>query len=399
MSMSTSLRRWSSPFSPLLLATALTPNLCAAGGFSLLDADTNVLFIDSPLVLRVGAVGVDIKQDVVKANGQSVSHSSMAQSLLMPSVALKADLGQYVSCAFTYSEPYGMSFRYSREYQNAVRAANPFPIPNAAQKLDVDSQETALTCAVKLTLGPGTLYVLGGGFQETIRYDERSDLGTLSLKDNQGYGYRAGLAYAIPDYAFRAQLLYRSAVQHDLDGHYAPAGPLAAILQGAGLNGPLEAYAAGTLPQSLTLSLQTGIAPDWLAFGSLRWVDWTVLPSFNATIPALTPLTGGQVSKQLDFRDGYTATLGLGHRFNDRIAGSTSLTWDRNTGSDAFAAPGSLTLVAALEFTTEIGKFGAGVSASYIQSASVRQAGGAPVDAHFAAGWAPGVGVTYTYQY
>ncbi|WP_186327000.1 outer membrane protein transport protein [Pseudomonas oryzihabitans] len=358
-----------------------------------------MLFLDSPLVVRVGAVGVDINQDVVKANGEKIQRSSMAQSMFVPFVALKANLGERVACAFNYAQPYGLSFRYSHDYQDAQRATNPFPVPNATKSLDVKSQETALTCAVNFVLGPGKFYVLGGGFQETISYQEHSDLGTLRLQDNSGYGYRAGLAYAIPEYAFIAQILYRSAVHHELNGHYSPDGPFASILQSVGLGGQLAASASGDLPQSLTVSLQTGIAPDWLAFGSLRWVDWSVLPSFDSNIPKLAPLTGGEVSKQLNFRDGYTATLGIGHRFSDLISGSTSVIWDRRTGSQSFAAPGSLTLATAVEFTTGVGKFGAGLSVAYIQSATTRQADGALVDTKFAPGWAPALGLTYTYLY
>ncbi|MGG2475354.1 transporter, partial [Rhizobium sp. BR5] len=34
-------------------------------------------------------------------------------------------------------------------------------------------------------------------------------------------------------------------------------------------------YGSVSMPDSIELKVQSGIAPDWLAFGSVKWTDWS----------------------------------------------------------------------------------------------------------------------------
>ncbi|MGO6993925.1 transporter, partial [Rhizobium johnstonii] len=45
-------------------------------------------------------------------------------------------------------------------------------------------------------------------------------------------------------------------------------------------------------PESLEIKLQRGNAPDWLAFGSVKWTNWSVLQS----VPFCTKSTKGLVA-------------------------------------------------------------------------------------------------------
>ncbi len=79
--------------------------------------------------------------------------------------------------------------------------------------------------------------------------------------------------------------------------------------------------------------MQSGIAEGWLAFGSIKWTDWSVLDDI-----VVTEGIGGQPfsTTRFFFEDGWTITGGVGHRFNPSLSGSLSLTWDKGvtTGWD-----------------------------------------------------------------
>jgi long-chain fatty acid transport protein len=94
----------------------------------------------------------------------------------------------------------------------------------------------------------------------------------------------------------------------------------------------LPLYGEGSLPQSLELKAQTGVAPGWLVFGSVKWTDWSALDRLDLTL-------GGQpFSNIYDWRDGWTFTAGVGHEFTDRISGAFTVSYDRgvSTGWDYY---------------------------------------------------------------
>jgi long-chain fatty acid transport protein len=101
-----------------------------------------------------------------------------------------------------------------------------------------------------------------------------------------------------------------------------------------------DVYGTATMPQSVDLKLQSGISPGWLAFGSVKWVDWSVLnivtlcPDATKAIPGVScsPLSPTRAtSLDLVYRDGWTVSGGIGHKFNDRWSGAAQLAWDRGT--------------------------------------------------------------------
>ena len=80
-------------------------------------------------------------------------------------------------------------------------------------------------------------------------------------------------------------------------------------------------------PQSVNIDLQSGISQNTLAFANVRWVHWdqfVVSPAFLK-------------SKNLDLisysDDQYSATIGLGHKFNDKWSGSSSVGYDSGAGN------------------------------------------------------------------
>ncbi|TIV86627.1 MAG: transporter, partial [Mesorhizobium sp.] len=81
------------------------------------------------------------------------------------------------------------------------------------------------------------------------------------------------------------------------------------------------------MPDVVEFKLQSGIAPGWLAFGSVKWVNWSLLQSVPICVvgtPSSACVTGdalhsGQItSLDLMYRDGWTVSGGIGHKFNDQ---------------------------------------------------------------------------------
>lgn len=252
-----------------------------------------------------------------------------------------------IDCMIDYSQPIGA---HSAPGANWVGAQS-----NIETK--IDSNAYAGTCSYKFDVGKGKLRFIGGVFQEDVSgFKERLVLaplvagglgfpitgdgtGRLEL-EGKGWGWRAGIAYEIPEIALRASLVYNSAVKlDDITGTLdlsQLAGLPSVIVPGAGSVIPV--YGSADVPQVVELKLQSGIAPGWLAYGSVKWMDWSTLQSIafcptstkgvvacNSTSPARA------TSLDLLYRDGWTVSGGIGHKFNEKWSGAIGLTWDRGT--------------------------------------------------------------------
>ena len=134
---------------------------------------------------------------------------------------------------------------------------------------------------------------------------------------------------------------------------------------------PFATAGTGTLPQSVELKVQSGIAPGWLAFGSVRWTDWSVLDKLDYTIFAPGDL-GGPRELEYYYRDGWTVTGGIGHAFSETISGVVGLTWDRGVSTTEDTLSDSYTAAAGVSIKDKLGgevRFGGALS--YLTSASV----------------------------
>lgn len=255
-----------------------------------------------------------------------------------PRIGAKAAIGDAADCMFDYSQPYGAHSNPGARWAGA----------NDNVETKVNSDNYALTCSYRFDAGPGQLRLIGGvnylemdGFKERLlippeilamRGLSGNGIGRLDL-EGDGWGWRAGVAYEIPEYAMRASLVYYSEVKLKEVTGTVDLTQIPSVLHPlGGLVIPVEGSA--TMPDALELKLQSGIAPDWLAFGSIKWTDWSQLqriPFYNSGVEI--------TSLDLGYRDGWTVTAGIGHKFNDQWSGAVSVTWDRGTSQD-FGAQG-----------------------------------------------------------
>ncbi|TIT34760.1 MAG: transporter, partial [Mesorhizobium sp.] len=172
--------------------------------------------------------------------------------------------------------------------------------------------------------------------RQTLLAFGNTGLGKFKLSD-EAWGWRVGTAYEIPEIALRASLIYSSSYKYDgLSGTVDSTGFRGAFPADLipGSTGVFPVSASAEIPQAVELKLQSGIAPGWLAFGSIRWQEWSRL----GIIPingVRSPVTGAPspVSFDLLYRDGWTVSGGIAHKFTDQLSGAVSLTWDRGTST------------------------------------------------------------------
>lgn len=303
---------------------------------------------------------VDSQPNIPSGLRYTGSTADDSESYWVPRIGLKAGFGDSVDCMADYSQPWGAHTKPGTSWAGR----------NENIETKVESDNYALTCSYKFDVGKGQLRFIGGGFyQELSGFKERqvtdplfggSGVGRLDLKGD-GWGWRAGAAYEIPEYALRASLVYNSAVKlDDITGTLN-------LSQVAALGGPVVGvHGSQDMPDSLELKFQTGIAPGWLALGSVKWTDWSqfsTIPFYcNNAVAGLCAAGGRGTSLDLGYRDGWTISGGVGHKFNDQWSGAVTVTWDRGT-SQGFGTQ------------TDTWTLGTGVSYSPTQNVELRLAG------------------------
>ncbi len=374
-----------------------------AGGFARGEADTDILYEDGTIAGRGGWVYVMPDRSFATIGGTASDDDAYSENYGIPSFAGKFRVSDNFSCAITYTQPFGAKSKYGSDAQDADRAADiaaggleALLGGNAVISSEFDTDELGGTCAVNFDMGPGDIYVLGGVFSQSFDYTEVKDFGSLNLQDDSAFGYRFGAAYEIKEYALRAEVMYRSEVKHEAEGVFTSGAPLT-LLPGPPftpaaipLGTQLSAVGEGTLPQSLEFSLQSGIAPGWLAFGSVKWTDWSVLQTLNYNITGL-----GDQQKNFFWRDGWTITGGVGHQITEKISGALSLTWDRGVGTGADIFSDTWTLGAGAQIKHGPGVLRIGAAASYLTSGEQSTADGADFNATADGDWAYALSANY----
>ncbi|TPJ12865.1 transporter [Mesorhizobium sp. B2-7-3] len=309
-----------------------------AGGIERGGYDIDLLFDPAPFATEAETTYVmpDRKlknaKDTDPLNGTVVGSTTAndSENYWVPRIGVKAQVVPGVDCMFDYSQPWG-----------AHTAPGQWVGAQSNMETEIKSNNYAGTCSYKMDAGKGQVRFIGGVFYQEV-YGFKEDLVTPFLPNfsgtgrvdltSSGWGWRAGLAYEIPEIALRASLVYNSQVRLD---------NIAGTLDLTHVGGPIiPIYGEASMPDSVEFKLQSGIAPDWLAFGSIKWVNWSVLQSIPicsqatrgiAACTTTSPQPVRWTSLDLMYRDGWTVSGGIGHKFNDQWSAAGQLTWDRGT--------------------------------------------------------------------
>ncbi len=337
----------------LLLAgcvSSAATTAAVAGGFDRGGINIDLLFESSRFAGEVGVTHVSPQRTIKNVDRlpappqpdvPTTAEIDVEGDYTVPRIGLKANLFEPVDCLATYTEPYGADTDHGKG-----NAYSP-----TAVRFSIDTNDFGLTCSYRMQLGRGFARVIGGlSYQKLEGSLARQSflafgnpgLATFDLSDS-AWSWRIGGAYEIPEIGLRASLVYSAAYEYEsLTGTVDTTGFGPTLIPGlppSMLNPPLATgirpiSASAEIPQAVELKVQSGIAPGWLAFGSVRWQEWSKLQ----TIPisgVVSPATRRPSSVSLDpfYRDGWTITGGIGHAFNDHFSGAVSLTWDRGTST------------------------------------------------------------------
>lgn len=365
-----------------------------AGGFSRGTADTDILYEDGNFSMRAGATIVSPQRGYATINGVAATDGNYTESYIVPNAAIKLNLTDDARCAGTYTESFGGDANYGMQAIMAGLADG-----TGTSSRTFSTNEFGLTCAYKIDnvgnfdgLGSGRLFIIGGVFAEDFTYAETVRLasaaqlaaggsplapfggpvpmatsGTLSFNGDYELGYRIGLGYEIPEIAARVQLLYRSQVEHSPGGQFRffNTATGATLAGGAAV---LQTRGNGTLPQSLELKVQSGVAPGTLVFGSVKWTDWSVLQTLDYTI-----FTPAPVPTRLEYfwKDGWTVSGGVGRQVTDWLAASATVTWDQGVSTTEDVFTDTWTFAAGIEMSNERASLQLGGAISYLTGGSV----------------------------
>lgn len=318
-----------------------------SGGLEANGYNWDMLFDPDTYAARATITNVMIDHDVTNPNALPGTVASSSNRIHY-NVGVKGDFGP-TTCLVSAQNPWGSGTDRDLMYAALTRQA-------ASEQLT--SFDAGLTCSYGIEAGPGTLRPILGLSAQTLEYDAdipflispppalRVGTRPVSLSGTE-MGWRAGLAYEIPEIALRISAIYNAAINYELSGSYDGAA----------------ASAEATTPQSIELKAQTGIAPGWLVLGSVKWVDWSVLQRLDVTSNSAEP-----IGTDFSYRDGWTVTGGVGHALTDDLTVLGTLTWDRGTSS----VDGD----GVLESGTQTDRWGVTLGGAYSLSEAVELTGG-----------------------
>lgn len=243
--------------------------------------------------------------------------SDMAEDYYFPTAAIKIQATDKISLGLLYDQPFGADSQYPADTKS-------FSDRGEGTAVEVKTNNITALIGYQPT---ENWNVYAGPVYQTVKANvslRGAAYGALSgydikLKEEDAYGWLAGFAYSIPEIALKAAVTYRSEIKHEVETSESFA---------FGLLRPASTTTEVTTPQSVNLDLQTGIAQDTLAFANIRWVHWD---QFAVTPDVLKAKSNNNLIDYSD--DQWSATVGLGRKFNAKWSGTAAIGWDSGAGN------------------------------------------------------------------
>ena len=292
-------------------AASAAPGMAQAGGLEANGYNWDLLFDPATYVGRGTLTHVTINHDIDNP-GFGPGTVATSPNRLYYNFGFKADLLDTASCLVSVQNPWGTGIDRDPAYARATQQI---------MRERLTSTDIGATCAYGFAVGPGLASVIGGVSAQQLDYEASLVLPApfpavtenVSL-DGSGFGWRLGAAYEVPEIALRVSAIYNAAVNYDLEGTaYGNLFP------------NVGATADVTMPQSFEIKAQTGIAPRWLALGSIKWVDWSVINVLTVNNPV------APISTTLAYEDGWSVSAGVAHVLSEDLTVLGSLNWDKGT--------------------------------------------------------------------
>jgi len=354
-------------------ALALGATAATAGGIERSSQSTAILFEKGNYAeLNYGGFNPNVSGAV----GGALLSGDMAGNYNTFSFGYKRALSDKIDFALVLENAIGANVDYA--------AGTGYPIAGSTATID----NTSLTAMLRYKM-PQNISLIGGvralrtngvvSLPAVLSYE-------MSSSTETDFGYLVGVAWEKPEIAARVALTYNSKITHDFDAGENFVHPLA---------GPLsfDSTFSTTIPESVNLEFQTGVAKDTLVFGSVRWVHWK---QFEIAPDIYTDPSYLNQDSLVAYKSNTTTySLGVGRKFNDKWSGAVVLGYEKGSGettgnlgpTDGFR---SLALAATYQATDNI-KITGGVRYVDIGDATTN----APVSGEFTdnSGWGAGVRV------
>ena len=262
--------------------------------------------------------GISVLDPTVKSSQLNVT--DMAEDYYFPSAAIKVQATEQISLGLLYDQPFGADAMYSLEqsmFTNGIEGT----------KVEVETHNLTALIGYQPTenwnfyAGPVYQTVQSTVSLRGLAYGGASKLGSydINLREDEAYGWLAGFAYQIPEIALKTAITYRSEIKHELD---------TTETFGFGAIQRPNALTEVVTPQSVNIDFQTGVAANTLAFANIRWAHWD---QFAVTPKFLNAASGNNLIDYSD--DQWSATVGVGRKFNSHWSGSASVGYDSGAGN------------------------------------------------------------------
>lgn len=323
-------------------ALALAAGTAQAGGIDRSGQGLGALFETGRyLELSFGSVSPSVTGNDVAGFGGGAT-GNVAADYTQLGLSYKYDINDKLSFAINIDQPFGADVEYAAT-----------SVALGGTKATAES--TAITGLLRYKFNEN--FSVHGGLRadrgkafvrlQGLAYGPVNGY-NVTLSSDVAPGYVIGLAYEKPEIALRVALTYNSAIKHDFD-----------TIERIGAATVATGVTEVTLPQSVNLDFQTGVAKDTLVFGQVRWADWS---SFQLNPAFFVGATGGGL---IDLEDSITYTLGVGRRFNENWSGSFSVQYEDE--GDPLVSPlaptnGRLGATLAAVYTKENMKITAGIN-------------------------------------
>lgn len=205
---------------------------------------------------------------------------------------------------------------------------------------------------------------------------------TYSLNESSKSGLVYGVAYELPEIAFRLEIVRSEKITIGLSGTTLSFGPI-------GSNSTLG------VPAATTFNFQTGIAEDTLLMASAHMVEWKQ-SQISVKVPASSALDVGS-----NFSDTTAYSVGIGRRLADNTSGSVTYSWEEGAGSTSTSpftmSNGSRTLSIGLSHNIDALTISGGLN--YTQVGDVRVTHSSGATANYANNHVTGFGVKIGYRF
>lgn len=172
-----------------------------------------------------------------------------------------------------------------------------------------------------------------------------------TMKKDNGIGWLAGIAYQIPEIAFKTAITYRSEIDHETATTENISSLPALVKLGVISDAVANKIASSkneskiTTPQSVNLDLQSGVMKDTVAFANVRWVNWKNFRIQPVQFGAISKIVGQlpSVAQPNGFdllsysKDQWSANVGVGRKLTEQWMANVSVGWDSGAGNPVTA--------------------------------------------------------------